>query len=131
MSESYGVEVMPQSVLVARLCMWVQAVLGMVGLFLLFVLLGSAPVGAVGGVLLAGLTVPLVMILLIGFLAMRVASRRGWVRTCGIVIEFLLVLLGVWQLVDGAGFGNVLGVLLAGVVFAQLCRAPAAAWFDR
>ncbi|MEV4168036.1 hypothetical protein [Nonomuraea sp. NPDC049709] len=131
MSEPYSIEAMPQSVSVARTCMWVQAVLGLVGLFLLFVLLGSAPAGAVGGALLAALAVPLATILLIGYLAMRIPSRRGWVRTFGLVIEFLLVLLGVWQLTDGASFGNVLGVVLAGVVFAQLCRSSSAMWFDR
>jgi hypothetical protein len=131
MSEPYSIEAMPQSVSVARICMWIQAVLGLVGLFLLFILLGSVPVGAVGGALVLALSIPLAMILLIGFLAIRVPSRRGWVRAFGLVVEFLLVLLGIWELTDGVSFGNLLGVLLAGVVFAQLCRSSSAMWFDR
>ncbi|UBU13398.1 hypothetical protein [Nonomuraea gerenzanensis] len=122
---------MPASVSVARLGMWVQAVMGLVGVLLLFVLLGSAPPGAVGAALLIALSVPLATILLIGFLALRIPSRRGWVRVTGIVVELLLVLLGLWQLTGAVSFGNVLGVLLAGLVFAQLCRAPSATWFDR
>lgn len=131
MSGPYGAEAMPASVSVARLGMWVQAVMGLVGVLLLFVLLGSAPPGAVGAALLIALSVPLATILLIGFLALRIPSRRGWVRVTGIVVELLLVLLGLWQLTGAVSFGNVLGVLLAGLVFAQLCRAPSATWFDR
>ncbi|TYB56363.1 hypothetical protein FXF51_43830 [Nonomuraea sp. PA05] len=123
---------MPSSVSVARLCMWVQTVMGLAGLLLLFVALGSAtPAGAVGVALLVALSVPLATILLIGFLAMRVPSRRGWVRVTGIVVELLLVVLGLWQLTGALTFGNVLGVLLAGLVVAQLCRAPSATWFNR
>lgn len=131
MSEPYSFQVMPQSVSVARICMWVQAVLGLAGLFLLLILLGGAPAGAVGGALVASLVLPLVTILLIGFLAMRVSSRRGWVRVSGLIVESLLVLGGVWQLGSGVSFGNVLGLLLAALVFAQLCRSTSALWFDR
>lgn len=128
MSEPYSLQVMPQSVSFARICMWVQAVLGLAGLFLLLILLGSAPAG---GALAASLVLPLVTILLIGFLAMRVFSRRRWVRVCGLIAESLLVLGGVWQLGSGVSFGNVLGLLLAALVFAQLCRSTSALWFDR
>ncbi|SEG79026.1 hypothetical protein SAMN05444920_104663 [Nonomuraea solani] len=131
MSEPYGSEAMPPSVYVARVCMWIQAVLGMVGLLLLLILLGSVPVGTVRGALLFALAVPLVTIVLIGFLAARLISRRGWVRVCGLVVELLLVLLGIWRVVNGVSFGNVLGVLLAALAFAQLCRASSARWFDR
>ncbi|MFC5823152.1 hypothetical protein [Nonomuraea insulae] len=131
MSEPYSLQVMPQSVSFARICMWVQAVLGLAGLFLLLILLGGAPAGAVGGALVASLVLPLVTILLIGFLAMRVSSRRRWVRVCGLIVESLLVLGGVWQLGSGVSFGNVLGLLLAALVFAQLCRSTSALWFDR
>jgi hypothetical protein len=131
MSEPYSIEAIPQSVSVARICMWIQAGLGLVGLFLLFILLGSAPAGAIGGALLLALSIPLATILLIGLLASRIGSRRGWVRTAGLVVEFLLILLGIWEVLDGASFGNVLGVLLAAVVFGQLCRSSSAMWFDR
>ncbi|WP_157547824.1 hypothetical protein [Nonomuraea candida] len=131
MSEPCRVEAMPRSVSVARICMWVQAVMGMVGLLLLFILLGSAPSGTVGVALLLVLAVPLAAIVTIGFLASLVRTRRAWVRVTGIVVEFLLVLLGLWQLPGGGSFGTVLGILLAGVAFAQLCRSSSARWFDR
>ncbi|MEV0389947.1 hypothetical protein [Nonomuraea sp. NPDC050643] len=131
MSEPGGSEAMPRSVSVARICMWIQTVMGMVGLFLLFILLGSAPVGVVRGALLFALAVPLVTISLIGFLATRIVSRRAWVRVFGLVVEFLLILLGIWRVTNGVSPGNVLGVILAAVAFAQLCGAPAARWFDR
>ncbi|MEU8356064.1 hypothetical protein AB0C27_08620 [Nonomuraea sp. NPDC048882] len=135
MSEAYAVEAMPRSVSVARICMGVQAVMGMVGLFLLFVLLGSVPlstmVSAAGGAVLVALAVPLLTILLIGFLALRIPTRRSWVRACGLVVELLVTLLGLWQLLGSVSLGNVLGVLLAGVAFGQLCRSSSASWFDR
>ncbi|MEV5888018.1 hypothetical protein [Nonomuraea fuscirosea] len=131
MSEPYAVEAMPRSVSVARICMWVQAVMGLVGLFLLFVLLGSVPAGPASGAVLVALAVPLLTILLIGFLALRIPTRRSWVRACGLVVEFLVTLLGLWQLVGSISLGNVLGVLLAGVAFGQLCRSASATWFDR
>ncbi|MFI7707236.1 hypothetical protein [Nonomuraea sp. NPDC049480] len=131
MSEPYGIEAMPQSVSVARICMWIQAGMGLVGLLLLFILLGSAPAGAVESALLIALAVPLATILLIGFLAMRITSRRGWVRTTGLVVEFLLVLLGILELLGDVSLGNVLGILLAAVVFGQLCKSSSATWFDQ
>lgn len=131
MSEPYAVEAMPRAVSVARICMWVQAVMGLVGLFLLFVLLGSVSAGPASGAVLAALAVPLLTILLIGFLALRISTRRSWVRACGLVVEFLVTLLGLWQLLGSVSLGNVLGVLLAGVAFGQLCRSPSATWFDR
>ncbi|TMR18637.1 hypothetical protein ETD86_21465 [Nonomuraea turkmeniaca] len=131
MSEPYSIEAMPQSVSVARVCMWIQTGLGLIGLLLLFILLGSAPSGAIGGALLLALSIPLATILLIGFVASRIGSRRGWVRTAGLVIEFLLILLGIWEVFGGVSLGNVLGVLLAAAVFGQLCRSSSAMWFDR
>ncbi|MGW0806146.1 hypothetical protein [Nonomuraea sp. NPDC002799] len=131
MSEPYSMEAMPRSVTVARICMWIQTILGLVGLFLLFVLLGSAPVSTVRGALLVALLVPLATILLLGFLASRMPTRRGWVRVCGLVVESALILLGIWELANGVTFGNVLGVLLSGAVFAQLCRSSSGTWFDR
>ncbi|WP_188189076.1 hypothetical protein [Nonomuraea sp. SYSU D8015] len=103
----------------------------LVGLLLLFILLGSAPAGAVGSGLPIALGIPLATILLIGFLAIRISSRRGWVRAAGLVVELLLVLLGIWEVLGGISLGNVLGVLLAAVVFGQLCKSSSATWFDR
>jgi hypothetical protein len=131
MSEPYGIEAMPQSVSVARICMWIQAGMGLFGLFLLFILLGSAPEAAVGGALLIALAVPAATILLIGFLAFRISSRRGWVRTTALIVEFLLILLGIWELVGEAGLGRVLSVLVAAVAFGQLVKSSSATWFDR
>ncbi|MEV0613392.1 hypothetical protein AB0I81_08700 [Nonomuraea sp. NPDC050404] len=131
MYEPYGIQTMPQSVSVARLCMWIQTALGLFGLLLLFVLLANAPAGAVGVAVLVALAVPLLAIVMIGFLASQVRSRRSWVRITGLIVEFLIVLLGVWELMSGGTFGTVLGMLLAAVVFAQLCRSSSAMWFDR
>ncbi|PZG22342.1 hypothetical protein [Nonomuraea aridisoli] len=131
MSESYDVEVMPPSVAVARFCMWAQAILGLVGVSLLVALLGGALPVAQAGLLVAGLAVPLATLLLIAFLALRMRSRRGWVRTAGLVVELLMTLLGLWQLVGDVTVGNLLGVLTAGAVFGLLCRQSSATWFDR
>lgn len=131
MSEPHGIEAMPQSVSVARICMWIQAGMGLFGLFLLLILLGSAPEAAVGGALLIALTIPAATILLIGFLAFRISSRRGWVRTTALIVEFLLILLGIWELVGEASLGRVLSVLVAAVVFGQLVKSSSATWFDR
>ncbi|MGN9837371.1 hypothetical protein ACTMTI_04515 [Nonomuraea sp. H19] len=130
MSENYSIAVMPQSVSVARICMWLQAGLGLAGLFLLFIVL-RVPLGAGGGVVLFSVALPLAAMLLVGFLATQVSSRRGWVRTTGLVVELLLIPLGIWELLYGVSFGNVLGVLLPAVVFGQLCRSSSRMWFDR
>ncbi|MFG2071582.1 hypothetical protein [Nonomuraea maritima] len=131
MSESYTITAMPPSVAVARFCMWAQSILGLVGVLLLATLLGGAlPTGVVGAFLL-WLAVPLATLALIGFLAARMSSRRGWVRTAGLVMEALIVFLGGWQLLDGVTVGNLLGVAMAGVVFWLLCGSSSATWFDR
>jgi hypothetical protein len=121
---------MPPSVSIARVCMWVQAVLGLFGLLLLLILMASAPASWDGAIVVA-LAVPLATILLIGFLALRVHTRRSWIRLSGLVLELLLVLLGVVQLLGDVSVGSVLGLVLPAVVFAQLRRPPSAQWFDQ
>ncbi|MEU6716912.1 hypothetical protein ABZ897_36085 [Nonomuraea sp. NPDC046802] len=131
MSEAYGVEAMPLSVAIARICMWIQASLGLIGLFLLFVVLGGAPLSVVDGALVFTLLVSTAAIVLPGFLAHRTASRRGWVRVCGLVVEVLQIGVGIWALTGGVSVGRVLSVVLAGIVVAQLCRPSSAMWFNR
>jgi hypothetical protein len=46
-------------------------------------------------------------------------------------VELLLIPLGIWEVLYGASLGNVVGLLLAAVVFAQLCRPSSGKWFDR
>jgi hypothetical protein len=107
-----------------------RAGLGLVGLFVLFIVLGM-PLKAGGGVVLVSIALPLATMVLVGFLATQVSSRGGWVRTAGLLVELLLAVLGIWEILDGVTFGNVLGVLLPAVVFAQLCRSSSRVWFDR
>jgi len=92
-------------------------------------LLSGVP--AFSAALLVALAISLVATAFLGFLAGRMASRRGWVRGGGLISEGVLILSGIWGLLDGAAIGTVLGVALAAVAFWQLCRASSARWFDR
>ncbi|MCK2214169.1 hypothetical protein MF672_010255 [Actinomadura sp. ATCC 31491] len=130
MAESYRVEVVPLPVSVARICMWVQAGMGALGLALLLTLVGGMSGEAVGTAL-PMLAVPLAAILVIGYAAYQVRSRRRWVRAAGIVVESLQVLHGIWSLTGGFGVSTVLNVALALAVAYLLVRPESAAWFDR
>ncbi|SEU33621.1 hypothetical protein [Nonomuraea wenchangensis] len=130
MAESYRVEVIPQPVSLARICMWVQAGLGAVGLLLLLTLVGGMEANAAGAALLL-FAVPLGAILLIGFAAYRMTSRRRWVRVAGLVVESLLVLNGLWSLLGEVSLGTLLNMALAAAVVWLLFTRQSAAWFDR
>ncbi|GAA3542363.1 hypothetical protein GCM10022419_023130 [Nonomuraea rosea] len=132
MSETYRIEAMPRTVLATRICMWIQAVLGFqqAGTFLVLMALGVR-LDDGEGVALYSTALPLATVLLVGFLSTRVPSRRGWVRAAVLVVELLLIPLEIWEVLYGASLGNVVGLLLAAVVFVQLCRPSSGKWFDR
>ncbi|MEV4290296.1 hypothetical protein AB0K40_32715 [Nonomuraea bangladeshensis] len=130
MAESYRVEAIPQPVSLARICMWVQAGLGTVGLLLLLTLVGGMEADAAGAAVLL-FAVPVGAILLIGFAASRMTSRRRWVRVAGLVVESLLVLNGLWSLLGEVSVGTLANMALAAAVVWLLFTRQSAAWFDR
>ena len=87
MSEPYKTELMPQAVKTARLLMWIQVAIPLIGFVVLFIFFlgGSTSIGGLG-ILSFVLILSLAITVLIGVLAASYPSRKRWVRITVLVI---------------------------------------------
>jgi hypothetical protein len=132
MSEPYKPELMPQAVKTARLLMWIQVAIPLLGFVVLFIFFlgGSTGIGGLG-ILPFVLILSLAITVLVGVLAASCTSRKRWVRITALVIESLMILEEGYGLVTGPSFNGLISLTLAVVVVVQLSRPVASAWFDR
>ncbi|GII96621.1 hypothetical protein [Sinosporangium siamense] len=137
MHESPGVEGMPQSVKLARVLLWIEFALGVLGLVLVAIAVSQLAddaqlevAGITGGIVwVLGYSFALVALVLASALALK--SRKSWVRIAVLVLHGILLVLEVIGLFSGITLGVVARIaILAGIVV-SLSREEARVWFDR
>lgn len=121
---------MPGTVIAARLCMLIQAALGLLAV-LLFI--GGDFTGS-GGALMLMLFVPgLVILLAIGVLGIAARSRAPWIRIAAFALEGLIIVNSAYAIVrDGVvGVSEITILALPVVVVILLATPTSGAWFKR
>jgi Mg2+/Co2+ transporter CorB len=113
----------PKSLRTARIILYIQGILGVIGAVLLFAVLGASPSSAVPGWVIGVIVLSLVAaVLLVVAAATIVSPARKWPWTLAVVVEAFAVLSGLINVFTGA-VQALVGVALGVVVLMHLSRA--------
>ncbi|MFI6480374.1 hypothetical protein ACIBH1_20730 [Nonomuraea sp. NPDC050663] len=135
MSDIRRTEQLPQYVSTARLIMWIQAGLGLMGFaFLIPVFASDIPMTEEARLALLLLIPGAVGVILLGVLSFMIRSRRSWVRLTIFAVEGFSILSSVYVMATegtGGGLSALTGLALPLIVVYLLARQVSANWFDR